>query len=74
MQVFPPKSNLDSAKYGNQHSSIREEHIQPNMNGHNVQEVSIIYFSCLTSNSFIGIVVNCNWFCFVLYTIGFGTE
>ncbi|EFH59620.1 lipoxygenase [Arabidopsis lyrata subsp. lyrata] len=38
LQEFPPKSNLDSAKYGNQHSSIREEHIEPNMNGLNVLE------------------------------------
>lgn len=44
MQVFPPKSNLDSAKYGNQHSSIREEHIEPNINGLNVQDVRIIFF------------------------------
>lgn len=44
LQEFPPKSNLDSETYGNQHSFIREEHIEPNMNGLNVQEVSIIYF------------------------------
>ncbi|KAF8089001.1 hypothetical protein N665_0522s0030 [Sinapis alba] len=38
LKEFPPKSNLDSSKYGNQHSSIREEHIEPHMNGINVQE------------------------------------
>ncbi|ESQ47622.1 hypothetical protein EUTSA_v10020023mg [Eutrema salsugineum] len=38
LQEFPPKSNLDFSKYGNQHSSIREEHIEQNMNGLNVQE------------------------------------
>ncbi|RID62660.1 hypothetical protein BRARA_E01718 [Brassica rapa] len=35
---FPPKSNLDSTRYGNQHSSIREEHIKPHMNGLSVKE------------------------------------
>uniref|UniRef100_A0A1J3GJI6 Lipoxygenase n=1 Tax=Noccaea caerulescens TaxID=107243 RepID=A0A1J3GJI6_NOCCA len=38
LQEFPPKSNLDSTKYGNQHSSIQEEHIAPYMNGLSVQE------------------------------------
>ncbi|KAG2306592.1 hypothetical protein Bca52824_026340 [Brassica carinata] len=38
LQEFPPKSNLDSTRYGNQHSSIREEHIKPHMNGLSVQE------------------------------------
>ncbi|KAL1197543.1 Linoleate 9S-lipoxygenase 5 [Cardamine amara subsp. amara] len=38
LQEFPPKSNLDSAKYGNQHSSIRDEHIEPHMNGLSVHE------------------------------------
>ncbi|CAF2153528.1 unnamed protein product [Brassica napus] len=38
LKDFPPKSNLDSAKYGNQNSSIREEHIEPHMNGTSVQE------------------------------------
>ncbi|KAJ4894292.1 hypothetical protein Rs2_21086 [Raphanus sativus] len=38
LQEFPPKSNLDSARYGYQHSSIREEHINPHMNGLTVQE------------------------------------
>ncbi|KAJ0254801.1 Linoleate 9S-lipoxygenase 5 [Hirschfeldia incana] len=38
LKEFPPKSNLDSAKYGNQHSSIREEHIEPHMNGISVHE------------------------------------
>ncbi|KFK39531.1 hypothetical protein AALP_AA3G256400 [Arabis alpina] len=38
LQEFPPKSNLDSAKYGNQDSAIRVEHIEPNMNGLNVEE------------------------------------
>ncbi|KAG2317397.1 hypothetical protein Bca52824_020519 [Brassica carinata] len=38
LKEFPPKSNLDSEKYGNQHSSIRKEHIEPHMNGINVQE------------------------------------
>ncbi|CAH2053028.1 unnamed protein product [Thlaspi arvense] len=38
LQEFPPKSNLDSAKYGNQHSSIRKEYIEPHMNGLSVQE------------------------------------
>ncbi|KFK39529.1 hypothetical protein AALP_AA3G256200 [Arabis alpina] len=38
LQEFPPKSNLDFTKYGNQHSSIREEQIKPYMNGLSVQE------------------------------------
>ncbi|EOA29580.1 hypothetical protein CARUB_v10012957mg [Capsella rubella] len=38
LQEFPPKSNLDSAKYGNQDSSISEEHIEAYMNGFSVQE------------------------------------
>ncbi|XP_010488264.1 PREDICTED: linoleate 9S-lipoxygenase 5, chloroplastic-like isoform X2 [Camelina sativa] len=38
LQEFPPKSNLDSAKYGNQDSSIREEHIDAYMNRLSVQE------------------------------------
>nr|VDD51757.1 unnamed protein product [Brassica oleracea] len=38
LKDFPPKSNLDSAKYGNQNSSIREGHIEPHMNGTSVQE------------------------------------
>ncbi|CAN7106053.1 unnamed protein product [Brassica rapa subsp. narinosa] len=38
LQEFPPKSNLDSTRYGNQHSSIREEHIKPHMNGLSVKE------------------------------------
>ncbi|CAN8258467.1 unnamed protein product [Cochlearia groenlandica] len=37
LREFPPKSDLDSVKHGNQHSSIREEHIEPNMNGLTVQ-------------------------------------
>ncbi|VVA98731.1 unnamed protein product [Arabis nemorensis] len=38
LQESPPKSNLDSPKYGNQHSSIREEQVKPYMNGLNVKE------------------------------------
>ncbi|CAG7889522.1 unnamed protein product [Brassica rapa] len=38
LKDFPPKSKIDSAKYGNQNSSIREEHIEPHMNGISVQE------------------------------------
>ncbi|KAM1195455.1 hypothetical protein ACFX13_022456 [Malus domestica] len=38
LQEFPPVSKLDPKVYGNQNSSIREEHIASNMNGLTVNE------------------------------------
>ncbi|KAJ7980061.1 Lipoxygenase [Quillaja saponaria] len=38
LQEFPPVSKLDRKAYGNQNSSIREEHIAKNMNGLTVEE------------------------------------
>ncbi|KAF8016841.1 hypothetical protein BT93_H2147 [Corymbia citriodora subsp. variegata] len=38
LQEFPPRSKLDRAKYGNQNSTIRKEHIERNMNGITVHE------------------------------------
>ncbi|EEF49838.1 probable linoleate 9S-lipoxygenase 5 [Ricinus communis] len=38
LQEFPPKSNLDSKRYGDQNSSVTEEHIKHNLDGLTIQE------------------------------------
>ncbi|XP_024979370.1 probable linoleate 9S-lipoxygenase 5 [Cynara cardunculus var. scolymus] len=38
LQDFPPASKLDPKEYGNQTSTITKEHLEPNMNGLNVQQ------------------------------------
>ncbi|XP_010556753.1 PREDICTED: linoleate 9S-lipoxygenase 5, chloroplastic-like [Tarenaya hassleriana] len=38
LQEFPPLSKLDPDVYGNQHSSIREDDVEPNMNGLTIDE------------------------------------
>ncbi|XP_009344082.3 probable linoleate 9S-lipoxygenase 5 [Pyrus x bretschneideri] len=40
LEEFPPVSKLDPEVYGNQNSSIREEHIKGNMNGLTVEEAT----------------------------------
>ncbi|KAL5541595.1 hypothetical protein UlMin_009305 [Ulmus minor] len=38
LEEFPPKSKLDPEQYGNQNSSIREEHIKEYLNGLTIDE------------------------------------
>ncbi|KAF5786358.1 putative linoleate 13S-lipoxygenase [Helianthus annuus] len=39
LEKFPPASKLDPNKYGDQTSSMTEEHLKPNMNGLTIEEV-----------------------------------
>ncbi|XP_071716833.1 probable linoleate 9S-lipoxygenase 5 [Rutidosis leptorrhynchoides] len=38
LKVFPPTSNLDPTEYGDQTSSMKKEHLEPNMNGLTVDQ------------------------------------
>ncbi|XP_071716401.1 probable linoleate 9S-lipoxygenase 5 [Rutidosis leptorrhynchoides] len=38
LEVFPPTSNLDPTEYGDQTSSMKKEHLEPNMNGLTVEQ------------------------------------
>ena len=40
MQAFPPVSTLDREVYGDQSSTITEEHIKDNLDGLTVEEVT----------------------------------
>lgn len=44
LEFFPPMSELDSSKYGNQHSTMKAEHIEQNLDGLTVDEVDFLYF------------------------------
>lgn len=41
LQVFPPISNLDPNKYGNQISSITAAHVEKNLDGLTVDQVQL---------------------------------
>ncbi|KAJ6384486.1 hypothetical protein OIU78_027733 [Salix suchowensis] len=45
LQEFPPKSKLNSKQYGDQNSSITEEHIKDNLDGLTMDEVSHLSIS-----------------------------
>jgi hypothetical protein len=42
LQEFPPKSKLDSKLYGDQNSTITEEHIKDSLDGLSIDEVSYL--------------------------------
>lgn len=48
-QEFPPKSTLDHREYGSQDSTITREHLEKNMNGLAVDEVTFLLYVLVSS-------------------------